>query len=235
MKYNDFIHMSVPGDGSCFFHSIAQILTLEGDPIPLNQTMKQTKKNRITLSNKLRKQCVDWLENNLDYTIAQLGLTIRDEIEEAVRHCERTDCRDYKNVNQYLNYMRKNKSYAGQIEIYAMSYSLGRSIRVFIKNKDKFQSSGLGFMIGSNPDIMDDIHIYHNIGDTVEENQHHFEPLFPKVKAKKEIKKNKKKKQTRRKKLTKKKRTTKKVNRRNSRRKNIRKSTRRRKTKRNRK
>ena len=209
MKYEDFIHMSVPGDGACFFHSLAQILTLEGDPIPSNQTMKQTEKNRNTLAKKLRKECVDWLGNNLDYEIAQIGMTIEEEIEEAVRHCNDKGCGNYKNVKEYLTYMRKNKAYAGQIEIYAMSYYLGRSIRVYIRDKGKFKSSGLGFMIGLKHDPMDDIHIYHNIGESSGNNEHHFEPLYPKVKAKKEVKQITKKKETE-KKETKKKETKKK-------------------------
>ena len=45
MKYSDFIHMSVSGDGACFFHSIAAILKLEGDPIPIDQSLKVTQKN----------------------------------------------------------------------------------------------------------------------------------------------------------------------------------------------
>jgi hypothetical protein len=192
MKYEDFIHMSVPGDGACFFHSLTAILGLEGDPIPSDQTMKQTDKNRNALAKKLRKECVDWLEKNLDYKIAQIGMTIRDEIEEAVRYCvNHESCDNYKTVKEYLTYMRKNKAYAGQIEIYAMSYYLGRSIRVFIRDRGKFKSAGLGFMIGLKPDPLDDIHIYHNIGESSGNNEHHFEPLYPKVKAKKEIKKKK--------------------------------------------
>ena len=74
MKYKDFIHMSVAGDGSCFFHSLSQILILEGNSLP-----------RTTLSKKLRKQCVDWLEDNLEYRIKGIGLTIKDEIEEEIR------------------------------------------------------------------------------------------------------------------------------------------------------
>ena len=209
MKYEDFIHMSVPGDGACFFHSLAAILGLEGDPIPSDQTMKQTDKNRNALAKKLRKECVDWLEKNLDYKIAQIGMTIRDEIEEAVRYCNDTNCGNYKSVKEYLTYMRKNKAYAGQIEIYAMSYYLGRSIRVYIRDKGKFKSSGLGFMIGLKHDPMDDIHIYHNIGESSGNNEHHFEPLYPKVKAKKEVKQITKKKETE-KKETKKKETKKK-------------------------
>ena len=29
VRYSDFHHISVPGDGTCFFHSIAIILALE--------------------------------------------------------------------------------------------------------------------------------------------------------------------------------------------------------------
>ena len=49
-------------------------------------------------------------------------------------------------------------------------------------------------IIGMN--IMNDIFLYHNLGKTKSRGLHHFEPLYPKVKAKKEvqeIKKNKKK------------------------------------------
>ena len=223
MKYTDFIHMSVPGDGSCFFHSIAHILLFEKD-ITVNL------KKRNTKARFLRRQCVNWLKNNLDYTIPQIGSTIRDEIEEEIRHCARNGCNNYSTVNEYLNYMKKSQSYAGQIEIYAMSYYLGRSIRVYMKNKGKFQSAALGYMIGLEADPMDDIHIYHNIGDNVEENQHHFEPLVPKIKEKKN---KKKKKKTNRKKTNRKKTTRKKTTRKNTtRRKKIKKTRRMNKTRR---
>ena len=74
MKYSDFKHMSVPGDGSCFFHSVAQILLLED--------LEFTDTQRARLAKSLRKECVDWLENNLDYRIKGIGLTIEDEINE---------------------------------------------------------------------------------------------------------------------------------------------------------
>lgn len=185
MKYEDFIHMSVAGDGSCFFHSLSQILILEGNSLP-----------RTTLSNKLRKQCVDWLEANLEYRIKGIGLTIKDEIEEEIRTNDKL-----KSVDDYLNYMRKKTSYAGQIEIYAMANLYNRNIRVYIRNKGKFSNVGLGYQINHKMDLMKDIFIYHNMGTTLSPGLHHFEPLYPKVKARKEsLKKKESKKRTSKKK-----------------------------------
>tara|TARA_B110000285_G_scaffold136432_1_gene152809 strand:- start:306 stop:926 length:621 start_codon:yes stop_codon:yes gene_type:complete len=177
--------MSVAGDGSCFFHSLSQILILEGNPLP-----------RTTLSNKLRKQCVDWLEDNLEYRIKGIGLTIKDEIEEEIRTNDKL-----KSVDGYLTYMRKRTSYAGQIEIYAMANLFNRNIRVYIRNKGKFSNVGLGYQINHKMDLMKDIFIYHNMGTTLSPGLHHFEPLYPKVKARKEsLKKKESKKRTSKKK-----------------------------------
>jgi hypothetical protein len=185
MKYKDFIHMSVAGDGSCFFHSLSQILILEGNSLP-----------RTTLSKKLRKQCVDWLEDNLEYRIKGIGLTIKDEIEEEIRIND-----ELKSVDGYLTYMRKKTSYAGQIEIYAMAILYNRNIRVYIRNKGKFSNVGLGYQINHKMDLMKDIFIYHNMGTTLSPGLHHFEPLYPKVKARKEsLKKKETKKRTAKKK-----------------------------------
>lgn len=187
MKLTDFIYGSVPGDGACFFHSIAHILIMEGpSQVKKNETLKQTNKRREKLAKKLRKDCVKWLENNLDYTIPQIGRTIRDEIMDEVND----DPDKYRTINQYLNYMKKSKSWAGQIEIYALSHKLNRSIRVFIEQKGKLKSSGLGYMINSKSNIMDDIHLFHNSG-TKESNEYHFDALFPKKKAIMSIKDNK--------------------------------------------
>ena len=200
MKYEDFIHMSVAGDGSCFFHSLSQILILEGNPLPFTSS-----KNRTTLSNKLRKECVGWLEDNLEYRIKGIGLTIKDEIEEEIRTNNKL-----KSVDDYLNYMRKRTSYAGQIEIYAMAHLFNRNIRVYIRNKGKFSNVGLGYQINNKMDLMKDIFIYHNMGTTLSPGLHHFEPLYPKVKARKEsLKKKETKKRTSKKKKSTQKRSRK--------------------------
>jgi len=200
MKYEDFIHMSVAGDGSCFFHSLSQILILEGNPLPFTSS-----KNRTTLSNKLRKECVGWLEDNLEYRIKGIGLTIKDEIEEEIRTNNKL-----KSVDDYLNYMRKRTSYAGQIEIYAMAHLFNRNIRVYIRNKGKFSNVGLGYQINNKMDLMKDIFIYHNMGTTLSPGLHHFEPLYPKIKARKEsLKKKETKKRTSKKKKSTQKRSRK--------------------------
>ena len=190
MKYEDFVHMSVAGDGACFFHSLSKILSLEGT----NQS-----------ATSLRKQCVDWLKNNLNYQIKGLGLTIKDEIEEEIRTNNKL-----KSVNDYLNYMRKRDAYAGQIEIYAMANLFNRNIRVYIRNKGKFGNVGLGYQINGKQDMMKDIFLYHNMGTTLSPGLHHFEPLYPKVKVKESKKKESKKKESKKKES--KKRTLRKTN-----------------------
>jgi len=224
MKKSDFIYSSVLGDGACFFHSIAYILTME-EHNNENEDSRDYKiatsfaKNGNALSRKLRRECVSWLEQNLDYTISQIGRTIRQEIQEEVDNCINTNgCEKYNTISTYLTYMRKYKSYAGQIEIYALSYKLGRSIRVFTERNGKYKTSGLGFMIGLDPDLLDDIHIFHNSGNkNLKPNQYHFDALFPKKKYMKDMKdKSTKKnntKETTRKKTTRKKPTRKKTTR----------------------
>tara|TARA_Y100000817_G_scaffold244591_1_gene196544 strand:- start:3155 stop:3835 length:681 start_codon:yes stop_codon:yes gene_type:complete len=192
MKRSDFNYGSVPGDGACFFHSVALILILEDQKkIKRNENSQETNKKRNKLAKKIRRDCIHWLKQNLDYTIPQLGRTIGEEIQDEVDDCIQrytinpNDCRaNYKTIKEYLTYMKKPKSWAGQIEIYALSYNLGRSIRVFTdKGKGKLKNSGLGFMINSKPDILDDIHLFHNSG-TKNSNEYHFDALFPKKKAK---------------------------------------------------
>jgi hypothetical protein len=186
--------MSVPGDGACFFHSLAHICLLE-EGQKITSTLRE-KKSRL-----LRKQCVEWLRNNLDYRIKNIGLTIRDEIEEDIRNNDKI-----KTIDQYLQYMKKNSSYAGQIEIYAMANILNRSIRVYIHNKGKFNNVGLGYEIHDKKDIMKDLFIYHNLGKQKTKGLHHFEPLYPKVKSSGSVKESKSTKKT----TKKKKKTTKK-------------------------
>ena len=234
MKKSDFIYSSVPGDGACFFHSIAYILTMEdhnneNDDSRDHKIATSFAKNGNALSRKLRRECVGWLEQNLDYTIPQLGRTISQEIQEEVDNCITTDgCEKYNTIPTYLTYMRKYKSYAGQIEIYALSHKFGRSIRVFTEDKGKYKTSGLGFMIGLNPDPMDDIHIFHNSGNkNLKPNEYHFDALFPKKKATSKKKTSSKKKTTSKKK---KKTTSKKKKKTTSKKKTTRKKTTRKKT-----
>ena len=185
MKYNDFTHIKVSGDGACFFHSIAAILIKEGDPIEINGKNKEkkliTEKNRGKLAIKLRAECVKWLRGNLDYKIKGIERTIAQEIQSEIDNGGLD--KKVKNVGKYLTYMSRYDSYAGQIEIYGISNLLNRNIRVYIHNKGKFSNVGLGYEV-KKKDIMDDIFLYHNLGKTKSKGSHHFEALYPKVKDK---------------------------------------------------
>ena len=108
MNFSKFYHIPVSGDGACFFHSISGINHLNEhlwpmlNSKPITYKIESNKWKNASL--KLRKQCVDWLENNLDYRIQGLGVTIRDEILEDVRNND--EIKD-KTVKGYLSYMKK--------------------------------------------------------------------------------------------------------------------------------
>ena len=198
MKLKDFYHLSVPGDGDCFFHSIASILHFEKNPI-LKHTndpkkVKNIKFNLGKESMALRRRVVDWLKNNLNYVVKGIGLTIRMEIEEAVQNevaiAEEKDTDpDYTTVDEYLEYMGKRGTYAGQIEIYAVCELLQRNLRVFTSKNSKdhnetLKNIGLGYELKdisySALPSSKDIYLYHNFGKKgVTKGRHHFEPLIP--------------------------------------------------------
>ena len=194
MKYNDFIHTRVSGDGACFFHSIAAILITDGDPININGKLI-TEKNRGKLAIKLRQECVKWLRANLDYKIKGIERTIDQEIQSEINSGVLN--KKITTVGKYLTYMSRYDSYAGQIEIYAMSNLLNKNIRVYIHNKGKFSNVGLGYEV-KKKDIMNDIFLYHNLGKTKSKGSHHFDALYLRNKRdKKEKIKKKEKKSTR--------------------------------------
>ena len=198
MKLKDFYHLSVPGDGDCFFHAVVSILHFEKNPV-LKHTrdpkkIKNIKFNLEKESKALRRRVVDWLKNNLDYVVKGIGLTIRMEIEETVQNevdtAEEND-RDpaYTTVDEYLKYMGKGGTYAGQIEIYAVCELLQRNLRVFTSKNPKDQNErlnniGLGYELKdlsySTLPSSKDIYLYHNFGKKgVTKGRHHFEPLIP--------------------------------------------------------
>ena len=183
MKYSDFYHIPVAGDGACFFNAIAGINQLNENLWGLKSkpiTYKIESNQWSSKAMKLRKKCVSWLEKNLDYRIPGLGMTIRDEILEDVRLNNKI--KD-KTVQGYLTYMKKKKAYAGQIEIYAISELLQKNIRTYISNGGKLSNVGLGYEL-EKKNSMKDIFLYHNLGDIGSNNSgHHFEILYPKKKA----------------------------------------------------
>ena len=198
MKLKDFYHLSVPGDGDCFFHAVTSILHFEKNPV-LKHTkdpkkVKNIKFNLGKESMALRRRVVDWLKNNLDYVVKGIGLTIRMEIEDAVQNevaiAEEKD-RDpaYTTVDEYLEYMNTGGTYAGQIEIYAVCELLQRNLRVFTSKNPKNHNERLN-NIGLGYELIDlsystlpsskDIYLYHNFGKKgVTKGKHHFEPLIP--------------------------------------------------------
>jgi hypothetical protein len=183
MKYSDFYHLPVKPDGACFFNAISGIFHLENK-------MKKVKGKTITYkidpkiwlkeSLSLRLKCVQWLQNNPNYVIKDIGTNIKSEILEDLNYNDNiTD----KTLKGYFNYMKKIKGYAGQIEIYAISEIFQRNIRTFIDKNGQLSNVGLGYEIVPK-NIMNDIYIYHNLGDVGNETGiHHYEILFPKNKA----------------------------------------------------
>ena len=144
MKLSEFHHLSVPGDGGCFFHSIVAILNVEksGNVNYYNFRYKKGSMN-------LRKKCVSWLKKNLNYKVKGTGLSIRMEIEDAINNEAGEVNPKYSSVNGYLKFISDNDAYAGQIEIYAVSELLKRNIRVFTSKKKTpnavLNNLGLGY------------------------------------------------------------------------------------------
>jgi len=183
MKYSDFYHLPVKPDGACFFNAISGIFHLESK-------MKKVKGKTITYkidsklwdkeAMKLRQRCVKWLQNNLNYVVKDIGTNIESEIKEDLKHNNSiTD----KTLKGYFDYMKTLKGYAGQIEIYAISEIFQRNVRTFIDKNGTLSNVGLGYEIVPK-DNMNDIYIYHNLGDVGNaKGFHHFEILFPKKKA----------------------------------------------------
>ena len=183
MKYSDFYHLPVKPDGACFFNAISGIFHLESK-------MKKVKGKTITYkidnkvwdkeAMKLRQRCVKWLQNNLDYVVKDIGTNIEAEI---LYDLPENDAITVKTLKGYFDYMKKVKGYAGQIEIYAICEIFQRNIRTFIDKNGRLSNVGLGYEIVPK-DIMNDIYIYHNLGDVGNaKGFHHFEILFPKKKA----------------------------------------------------
>jgi hypothetical protein len=183
MNISNFYHLPVKGDGACFFHSIAGINHLNEHLFKQNNrtiTYKIEPGIWSSESMKLRKKCVQWLKNNLDYRIKGIGTTIRDEILEDVRTNNNITT---KTIDGYFTYMSNIKGYAGQIEIYAISELLQKNVRTYISKDGKLSNVGLGYEIKPK-DMMNDISLYHNLGDVGDfKGVHHFEILYPKKKA----------------------------------------------------
>ena len=188
-----FTKVNVAGDGSCYFHAVTGFLEME-------KLVKNKKTyNRKGNSKDLRKKVVNWLRNNTNFKYPN-GLTIKDDIEDELQNNPNLN-----SISDYLQYMSKESSYAGQIEITATAILLNRNIRVYILNKGKYRNIGFGYQLNKSKNK--DIILFHNLkpGKSV---GNHFEILFPKHKATLVSKSNylqltKNKRQTRKKRRTK--------------------------------
>ena len=179
MKNKKFYHISVDGDGSCLFHSMSGIIHLN-DKLWNGITYKIEKENWNRKSILLRKKCIRWLKDNLDYEIKGLGMKLKDEIMDDVNN---NDDIKKKSVQGYLKYMGKNGSYGGQIEIYALAELLKKNIRTYILRNNKLERfAGLGYEIDKKYDT---ITLYYNYGELGPGNDklYHFEILYPREKA----------------------------------------------------
>jgi hypothetical protein len=195
MDKNKFIKTNVPGDGSCFFHSVSVYLFIDDHKHlqNINQSQLNRKAEKYIASHNIRKRVVDWMKQNLDRKLSN-GTTLRNEILDDKNMNNNTISKQVKNkvVTDYLKNMRKYTSYAGQIEITATAYLLDRNIRVWILNKGKYQKIPLGYEIDPSKK---DIHLFHNFGSGLPAGLHHFETLYPKkeFKSKPKTKKQKSK------------------------------------------
>ena len=142
LKEDDYLHIKVPGDGACLFNSVAQYVHLDDSIIPNDEGEKYTYKlSNKTLKSKadeLRKDCVDWLEENMDFPIPPIKRTIREEIEDNESSSDSDTSEDESDsdsdgkkspkkkksssqtIKQYLNNMRKVGSYGVHIELIAL-------------------------------------------------------------------------------------------------------------------
>ena len=191
MDKNKFIKTDVPGDGSCFFHAVSVYLFIDTHKHlqNMNQSQLNRKAEKYIASHNIRKRVVDWMQKNLNRKLSN-GTTLRNEILDDQNMNNDSISKQVKDkvVSEYLKKMRKYTSYAGQIEITATAYLLNRNIRVWILNKDKYQTLHLGYEIDPSKK---DIHLFHNFGSGLPAGLHHFETLYPKEEFKSKSKKQK--------------------------------------------
>jgi len=198
LKKDDYQYISVPGNGACLFNSVAQYVHLDDSIIPNDEgekyTYKLSNKDLKSKASQLRKDCVDWLEENMDFEIPIIKRTIREEIEDNESSSDSddsdSDSDDDKSpkkkksssqtIKQYLNNMRKVGSYGGQNEIIALSHVLKRNIGVYKSNGNGYIDAILGFNL-DNKLHNSDIYLYHNVNEAEWENigLHHYDLLYP--------------------------------------------------------
>ena len=161
----DFYEISVPPDGACFFHAIVGI-------IHLNNNIKNVDGERITYQRvnkiegkkkayRLRLKVVNWLSKNKKWIVPNINMSIENEIGEEITNKYSTI--PAKTVDEYLEYMKKKKAWAGQIEMYAVHKLFKRNIRTYEDSDNPTQYSAMHLGIGNTMDIMNDIYLHHKM------------------------------------------------------------------------
>ena len=171
--------IKVLGDSNCLFNCIIQYVHLNKNIINFidnNYTYKLNPcKQYEKLSEELRQTVIDWLENNLDFLLPT-GLTIKDDILDAIQYDE-----NLSSIQDYFLDMRGYK-FAGQIEIYALSNIIKKNIIVLTEVDNEYYSLGMGYIYDSNLD--DNIYLYHNMIEQVNENEYHYNLIYLNNKSK---------------------------------------------------
>ena len=171
--------IKVLGDSNCLFNCIIQYVHLNKNIINFidnNYTYKLNPcKQYEKLSEELRQTVIDWLENNLDFLLPT-GLTIKDDILDAIQYDE-----NLSSIQDYFIDMRGYK-FAGQIEIYALSNIIKKNIIVLTEVEGEYYSLGMGYIYDSNLD--DNIYLYHNMIEQVNENEYHYNLIYLNNKSK---------------------------------------------------
>lgn len=179
MSQGKFLRVNVPGDGDCFFHSIAGYMFIDKHHNLKNISNSELHKMAkdyvfdVIFVKNLRKQVVSWLKKNINRKLPN-GLTIKDEIID-----------NQMSVKKYLDNMSKLGTYAGQLEITATAYLLDRNIQVWILKNGKYQTIPLGYEINKSKKY---IHLFHNFRSGLPDGIHHFEILYPKPSLKQKSK-----------------------------------------------
>ena len=171
--------IKVLGDSNCLFNCIIQYVHLNKNIINFIDDKYTYKLNPCKqyekLYEELRQTVVDWLENNLDFLLPT-GLTIKDDILDAIQYDDHLS-----SIQDYFLDMRGYK-FAGQIEIYALSNIIKKNIIVLTEVDNEYYSLGMGNIYDNNSN--DNIYLYHNMLEQVNENEYHYNLIYLNNKSK---------------------------------------------------
>ena len=181
MDPSNYIKINVPGDGGCFFHSVAWLYKLNQLLSRAQRTNQKqivsdiSGKDIIELSKTYRKLAIDWMKNNLDtWHHREIGLSLRQFIEIEILEDDNID-----SVNDYIEKMKGITEYAGGSEVTAMGNVLETSIAIYTLNGNVLQPVPNAKY--THPDTDNLMEIYHNTGSSSNPGSYHYEPLFRKT------------------------------------------------------